>query len=377
MTDQRETRRPLCILHLEDSDLDHALLRRELGKQHEPIDLLRVETLDAFGAALDNRPFDIIIADYNLAGFTALQAWRLVQQKNQKIPFILLSGAIGEPAAVQAIRAGISDYLPKADLPKLRHVVQRAIEMHKVVLAKERADLELQQSQEQLARLTEHLQDTIEQERAAIAREIHDDIGGSLAAIRFDLSWLARHCPDDETRSHVTSATAMLQHAVEASQRIMRNLRPAILDQGLGAALQWLVQDFAARTRIETTLNQPTQLQTICQAIQLVAYRTAQEALTNIAKHAQCTRVKIEVSSDEQFLTLEISDNGVGASAEDLAKQQSFGLRGLRERAKTVGGWLDISSRPGCGLGLTLSVPMSDASVTPQELAADDQGNFV
>jgi len=377
MTDQHETPARLCILHLEDSEQDHWLVQRELGKLHETVHLLRVETLDAFAEALHGQVFQLILADYRLAGFTALDAWSLVKKSGVRLPFVLLSGAIGETAAVEAIKAGIADYLPKSDLGKLRHVVQRAIEMHKVILSKEQADHELLQSENRLARLAEHLQDTIEQERAAIAREIHDDIGGSLAAIRFDLSWIARHHPDEQTQSHVASATAMLQHAIQASQRIMRNLRPAILDQGLAAALGWLVEDFTRRTQLEASLSSPTRLEHLSKPVQLVAYRTAQEALTNISKHAQCSKVKVDVSGDEQVLTLEVTDNGIGASATDLAKTQSFGLRGLKERAKTVGGWLDVSSRAGSGMSITLTIPLTDIKDPRQEHQADDQGNFV
>lgn len=377
MTDRQETPARLCILHLEDSEQDHWLVKRELGKLHETLHLQRVETLDGFADALNGQTFQLILADYRLAGFTALDAWTLMQKSGVRVPFVLLSGAIGETAAVEAIKAGIADYLPKSDLGKLRHVVQRAIEMHKVILSKEQADHELLLSENRLARLAEHLQDTIEQERAAIAREIHDDIGGSLAAIRFDLSWIARHNPDAETQSHVTSATSMLQHAIQASQRIMRNLRPAILDQGLAAALSWLVEDFIRRTRLEASLNSPVNLDHLSKAVQLVAYRTAQEALTNISKHAQCSKVKVDVSSDDQVLTLEVADNGKGASALDLAKAQSFGIRGLKERAKTVGGWLDVSSRFGAGLAITLTIPLTDAADPLQEHSPDDQSNFV
>ncbi len=367
----------LCILHLEDSEQDHLLTRRELAKSGDSIDVVRVETLETFTSALKQGDFAVVIADYRLAGFTALDAWRWMQEMEVRTPFILLSGAIGETAAVEAIKAGISDYLPKSDLSKLRHVIQRAIEMHKVLLAKTHADQELAQSERRLASFSEHLQTTIEQERAAIAREIHDDIGGSLAAIRFDLSWIGRHTADIATLAHVTAATEMLQHAVEASQRIMMNLRPAILDQGLVAALHWMVGDFMKRTKIETIIRAPQQMAPLPKAIQLVAYRTAQEALTNIAKHAQCTRVKIDLSGDEDVLTLEISDNGQGASALDLSKPKSFGLRGLKERAKTVNGWVDISSTAGSGMAITLSVPLAATETLQKEQQSDDSRNFV
>ncbi len=362
MTNQAPTNPPLCILHLEDSAIDHALVERELRKSGSELDIQRVETLADFATTLSARRFNIILADYRLPGFTALDAWQILQEKKLRTPFILLSGAIGETAAVAAIKLGISDYLPKDDLGKLRHVIQRALEMHRIVLAKELADAELADSEKRLASFAEHLQTTIEHERAAIAREIHDDIGGSLAAIRFDLSWMGRHTTDPATLSHVNAATEMLQHAIEASQRIMMNLRPAILDQGLAAAIQWLGSCFTKRTGIEASLRSTQPLGPLPKAVQLAAYRTAQEALTNIGKYAHCSEVSIDLSDTEGLLTLEISDDGLGISEQDLRKPQSFGLRGLKERAKTVGGWLDVSARPGQGTSIILSIPLQDTA---------------
>ena len=154
-------------------------------------------------------------------------------------------------------------------------------------------------------------------------------------------------------------ATEMLQQAIGASQRIMMNLRPAILDQGLVAAVQWLAGGFAKRTGIKTTVHAAPEAGTLSKAVQLVAYRTAQEALTNIAKHADCSQVTIDLSDAENVLTLEIKDNGKGISPIELNKPQAFGVRGLHERAKTVGGWLDVSTHLGSGTSIILSVPLA------------------
>lgn len=357
----------LSILHLEDSEQDHRLVRREFQKSGGAFAIRHVENLEDFETALKQTRVDVVLADYRLPGFTALDAWQLMKRLSIRLPFILLSGAIGETAAVQAIQAGISDYLPKEDLSKLRHVTQRAIEMHHIVLAREQADAELALSQKQLASFAEQLQSTIEQERAAIAREIHDDIGGSLAAIRYDLAWIERHSPDVNTLKHVRAATEMLQHAVQASQRIMMNLRPAILDQGLIAAIHWLGDSFSRRTGISTAIRTQLKIEQLSKAIELTAYRTAQEALTNASKYAQCTQVKIELAGDEHFLTLEISDNGQGLPDSLAPKEGGFGLSGLKERAKTVGGWLDVSSHKGRGTSITLSVPIDGTQSMEQE----------
>ena len=354
-------RRSIRVLHLEDSVIDHQLVQRALAQSGVTFTIQRVETLRAFEETCDTSELDVILADYRLPGFTAIDAWNSLLSRHKRPPFILLSGAIGEAAAVAAIQLGMADYLPKDELSKLALAIQRAIEVQKARLAKAHADAELAASERRLSDFAEHLQTTIEQERAAIAREIHDDIGGSLAAISFDLAWIARHSQDLATVEHVKVATEMLQHAIGASQRIMMNLRPAILDQGLAAALDWLSSGFEKRTAIKT-LFRATPLQTeLSKEVQLAAYRTAQEALTNVSKYAQCKQVTIDLSDAHGVLTLEVSDDGCGIAAGDIEKPLAYGLRGLRERAKTVGGWLDVSTHAGVGTSIILSVPLTAA----------------
>lgn len=359
--------RHLNILHLEDSELDHQLVCRALRQDKLAFEITRVDSLSDFSKALAEHTFDVIVADYRLPGFTALDAWNQLQSSGARLPFILLSGAIGEPAAVAAIQLGISDYLPKDSLHNLARVIASALEVFKAKAAEARATAELAASEQRLAHFAQHLQTAIENERAAIAREIHDDIGGSLAAVRLDLAWLARHSQSADMQEHVATANDMLQHAIGASQRIMMNLRPAILDQGLYPAIQWLAESFQRRSGVKTSLvcNQPA-LQP-SKPIQLTAYRTAQEALTNISKYAQCSQVKLDLSDAEGVLTLEISDNGCGISEDALNKPESFGIRGLKERARVAGGWLDVSTRLGHGTTLILTIPLDGESRSASE----------
>jgi signal transduction histidine kinase len=356
------------ILHLEDSLIDHDLVCRALKSSGLQFSVFRVDTLDEFIKHLQETTVDVILADYRLPGFTAIDAWQLLQTTSLYRPFILLSGAIGEAAAVEAIKLGFSDYLLKDNLRKLSHVILRAIEINQSRRAKEQAVKDLEVSERRLAEFAGHLQDSIEQERAAIAREVHDDIGGSLAAANLDLAWVSRHTGDPVILGHVVAATEMLKHALGASQRIMLNLRPAILDQGLSASIQWLATSFEKRTGIKTRLRVARLESELSKAIQLTAYRTAQEALTNISKYAHCSLVTLELSDTEGMLTLEITDNGQGISDMDLNKTSSFGIKGLRERAKTVGGWLDVSTQSGSGTSIILSIPLPPtASPASQE----------
>jgi len=284
---------------------------------------------------------------------------------------VLVSGEIGEDTAVEAMRNGASDYLLKNNLARLEPALLHAIEAVQTRRAREQADLELGVSKQRVHELAQHLQTTIEMERAAIAREIHDDVGGSLTALKFDLAWIARHSGDPKVVSRVNGALETVTAAIEASQRIMHNLRPAILEQGLVAALQWMAARFERRTGVPCVLRTPPAalepLQNLPVGVPLVAYRTAQEALTNITKHAQASRVGIDLALAGGVLSLEVSDNGRGLSQEDLAKARSFGIRGLHERARTVGGWVDLSSGPG-GTTLILSVPLQDGAVCSIEL---------
>jgi signal transduction histidine kinase len=270
---------------------------------------------------------------------------------------------------VAAIQLGISDYLPKDDVRNLRRVIDRAIAVVEAKAAQARAALELAQSEQRLAQFAQHLQNAIENERAAIAREIHDDIGGSLAAVKLDLSWVARQPLTEPVQSHLASAGDMLQHAIGASQRIMMNLRPAILDQGLVPAIEWLAQGFQRRTGVRTSFSTNHDRLQASKAVELTAYRTAQEALTNISKYAECSAVRIELSDAEGVLTLEVSDNGRGIDNDALQKSSAYGIRGLKERAKVVGGWMDIISGTGQGTTVILSIPL--ASDEPGTLEAD------
>ncbi|HEX2009744.1 MAG TPA: histidine kinase [Roseateles sp.] len=348
--------RRLRILHVEDSELDHQLILAQLRRAGLEVEVERVDTLPEVAHAL-TQPWDAIVSDYNLPGFSGLVVLDMLKDSKRLLPFILVSGEIGEDTAVAAMRTGASDYLLKNNLNRLAPALLHAIEAVESQRARQEADRELRKSKQRLHELAGHLQTSVEMERAAIAREIHDDVGGSLTAIKFDLAWIARHAQDEAVRQRVQSALETVSSAIEASQRIMHNLRPAILEQGLVAAVQWMSMRFERRTGIVTTVRTSHEQIQLPAGVPLVAYRTAQEALTNVSKHANATRVSIELSVDSGVLTLEVGDNGNGIAPGDLAKARSFGIRGLHERAATVGGWVDLSSS-GRGTSLILSVPL-------------------
>lgn len=349
----------LRVLHLEDSDEDHALVLAYLRKGGIAGQVQRIETADELLLALNQSDWDLILSDYNLPGYSGLAALETVRSLGVLVPFILVSGEIGEDIAVQAMRNGANDYLLKSKLARLAPAALLAIEANRTRIAKQQTDLALSQSRQQLRELAQHLQTDMEHERAAIAREIHDDIGGALTAVKFDLAWIARHGGAHEgITQRAQQAMEAIAMAHEATQRIMHNLRPAILQQGLLPALQWMTDRFAKRTGIKTKFRSNNEQLVLPDALPLVVYRFAQEALTNVSKHAKASTVTVDLTQAAGVLSLEVSDNGRGLNQVDLAKARSFGIRGLRERAETIGGWVDISSSER-GTTLILSIPLS------------------
>ncbi|HSW05738.1 hybrid sensor histidine kinase/response regulator [Aquabacterium sp.] len=348
----------LKLLHIEDSPLDHDLALAHLRRAGHRLQALRVDSEADFRRALVAQEWDVVLSDFNLPGFTGLRAQEILKDSGLMVPFILVSGEIGEDTAVSAMRNGATDYLLKNNLARLAPAVEHAIEAGQERRARQQADRELAASRQRLSELAQHLQTSVEMERAAIAREIHDDVGGSLTAVKYDLAWIGRHVGSPEVQQRVASALETVDLAIEASQRIMHNLRPAILEQGLVAALQWMASRFEKRNGVPCTFRTSHETMQLPVGVPLVAYRFAQEALTNISKHAAASKVSIDLSLTRGVLSLEVEDNGRGLSSADLAKARSFGLRGLTERAGTVGGWVDVSSGA-AGTMLMLSVPVN------------------
>jgi signal transduction histidine kinase len=357
----------LRVLHLEDAAVDHELACAQLKRAGFEVQAVRVDTEDGFRQALASGCWDVVLSDFNVPGFTGAQALDLLKREGPPLPFVLLSGEIGEDTAVASMRDGASDYLLKNNLARLAPAIRNAIQANREHQARVQSDSELAASRQRLAELAQHLQTSIEMERAAIAREIHDDVGGSLTALKFDLAWIGRHAASPDVQMRVASALETVDQAIGASQRIMHNLRPAILEQGLVPALQWMTSRFERRNNVQCQFRTTHESINLPVGVPLVAYRFAQEALTNISKHTQATRVLVDLSLSAGVLSLEVSDNGCGLKPEDLTKARSFGLRGLHQRASTAGGWVDIASGAE-GTTLLLSVPLREAKAHAPEL---------
>ena len=221
----------------------------------------------------------------------------------------------------------------------------------------------LEKSRVQLQTHAEHLQRSIELDRKRIAREIHDELGQVLARLRLDLSWMTKRL---ETKSynvlggHIDSMQEMIDSTARAMQRIVGELRPTVLDDlGLTDAVKWLVDDFQKRTvdgleivsRIEEVKADADRSTAV--------FRICQEALTNAVEHANATRIEVSLKEEADHLILSVFDDGVGVTEEQVSGSTSFGLIGIRERARSCAGYADILGVPGGGTTIRVGIPLS------------------
>lgn len=224
-------------------------------------------------------------------------------------------------------------------------------------------DEALRESHERLHDLSAHMERRREEEKAAIAREIHDELGGTLAALNVDAHWLAEHLPDADAapRKRVRDMIDLIEGAAGTARRIITELRPAILDDlGLDAAIEWQVDEFRRRSGIDCRLSLAAERKP-GRDIALALFRILQESLTNVLRHARPTRVDVELWSEDDTLMLEVSDNGVGMDIA-VAESDGHGLRGMKERVRSLGGALEIASRPGRGVTVLARLPADGAA---------------
>jgi two-component system sensor histidine kinase UhpB len=231
------------------------------------------------------------------------------------------------------------------------------------ITASKQEQEEVVRSRARLAELTDHIEQVKEQERTRIAREIHDDLGGNLTAIKMALSMLAARLPDDQPQllEKTNYLDDLVDRTIEAVHRISLDLRPTMLDLGIVAALEWQAREFEKQMGIACVFRGPNEDVNLDDDHTAALFRIFQEALTNIAKHAGATRVTVSLRRQRAHLTLSICDNGRGIQAADRLKPHSFGLRGMSERAKALGGTLALSQTPGGGTMVTIKIRLASA----------------
>jgi PAS domain S-box-containing protein len=233
------------------------------------------------------------------------------------------------------------------------------------VTERRQAEEALEASRRQLRALSARLLSTREEERTSVAREIHDELGQGLTALKINLDWLERklgeRTGDDALNpllERVVEGGEMVESAIRSVQRIATELRPEVLDNlGLVPALEQEARRFQERTGVECDLHLPPEAPELPREAATAVFRIFQEALTNVARHARAHTARVTLATDAERLTLEIEDDGEGIRAEAAANPRSLGLLGMRERAAILGGDVAIAPVAPRGTRVTLRLP--------------------
>jgi signal transduction histidine kinase len=217
----------------------------------------------------------------------------------------------------------------------------------------------LQMSNEKLRRLAAHADQIKESERKRIAREIHDDLGQNLLALRIDADMLSSRTRRGHPRLHMR-ANATLEHidaTIKSVRQIINDLRPNVLDLGLGAAVEWQIAEFRRRTGIECTLHDAHNEIFLEDPAATALFRILQESLSNIVRHANATAVVVKLQQNTSGVSMSVADDGVGLRGADRNKPGSFGLVGIEERVRLLGGSCSLISSPGQGTTVCVTIP--------------------
>ncbi|WP_232250953.1 CHASE domain-containing protein [Janthinobacterium sp. 1_2014MBL_MicDiv] len=248
---------------------------------------------------------------------------------------------------------------------------RRAIQMANGMTEELRASqIRLQLSHQKLRRLAAHADQIKEEERKRIAREIHDDLGQNLLVLRIDADMLASRTQRRHPRLNARARSTLdqIDVTIKSVRQIINDLRPTVLDLGVNAAVEWQVAQFRLRTGIACEVSESHDDICLSDQCATALFRILQESLSNISQHANASRVQVKLEKCRDTVSMSISDNGVGAAIDGRNKLGSFGLVGIEERIKLLGGTFYIESSPGAGMSVHVSVPLSaDATRFPYQ----------
>jgi len=469
--------RKLSVLIIEDNQQDAELTANHLSEAGYDISYLRTDTADGMKAALNNQKWDLILSDYSMPGFDVPSALEIYHESGIDIPFIIISGAIGEEKAVELIKAGAHDYLLKDNMTRFATVIERELrevmvrrelinadaalknseekyrsyveyspdgvfvadengkylEVNKAathitgftkeellgmslsdllppdyiewgkehfysmmkngfangegifvhkdgtrkwwsvdavlltntrclgytkdITERKKSEMEVIKAKEQLELLNQYIIDAREDERALISRDLHDELGQALTALKLDLNWVRGNLHDKSNSvEKLNKMVEMTNDIIKKVQRISSELRPGLLDDlGLASTIEWYCGEFEERTGIKCKLV-VEDLLLADPKNDLALFRILQEALTNVIRHSRASCVNIELHYSEHDITMIIEDNGIGISSEKAELVNSLGLIGMRERARQCGGKIEFMKQNGNGTRIEVTI---------------------
>ncbi len=240
-------------------------------------------------------------------------------------------------------------------------VVEGWSELRALVKKQEAMLEELGRRTLELSSLSSFLQTHYEREKARLARELHDELGGILTPAKMDLSWLQAHVGQDaQSAERMARLSALIDQGIDLKRRVIEDLHPSLLDHlGLASAVQWYMEEACAAAKIKCSLVVSPQLERLDPDLEIAIYRIIQESLTNVVRHSKAKRVEVSMERTDKGLRVAVRDDGIGIADLERARKQSHGVAGMTQRTRALEGTIKVESRPGEGTRVEVFVPVA------------------
>ena len=347
------------VLLIEDNEDDAALVRHALTARPGFVwDLDWVDRLEVGAAALAEHPYQVVLLDLSLPDSRGLDGLTSLAHKFQDTPIVVVTGMEDEAIALDALRKGAQDYVTKEriDPYTLAHTMRYAME-------RKREECVLRRTTAELRALSAHVQQVREDERARIARDLHDELGQRLVGLKIAIARLEQASNPvglayEEMAPRTQAMTGMVNDTISTIRSLVRQLRPPVLDHlTLVESLAWLAHDFEQRTGITCRFHSGAITATLAPQEASSVFRVVQEALTIVVRHAGASHVDIRLNERQNTLHLTVQDDGRGITTAQARGRDSFGLMGIRERVLSLSGTLEVEGHEGGGTCLHLTIP--------------------
>lgn len=355
------------ILLVEDSPTDALLISEVVADIPDfEYELHTVERLVDGIAAIKDRHIDVVLLDLGLPGSRGIETFRAFHQQAPDLPILVLTALDDIAVGLLALSEGAQDYLIKKNIQT--DILGRAI---RYAIGRQELYIELRQSRDRLRKLATHLQTVRERERTRISREIHDELGQKMTALKMDLHWIEKKIsPSLASQSRevlvkrIHESEYLVDKVVQTIQRIAIELRPSALDHlGLLDAIRDESRRFEANTGIRVELLLPATLKINDIELSTTFFRIYQELLTNIARHARAKTVTVKFTWKDNIFALDVTDDGIGMQTGKRIWNTSLGILGMRERAATHGGSIHFDGKAGQGTQVLVKIPVVEDEV--------------
>lgn len=347
------------ILVVEDNIGDFVLIEDFIIDQIEFPTITHAKSFKEAENFLKETPnaFNVVLLDLSLPDNSGEKLIQEIIAHCKNIPVVVLTGYMNFAFGVKSLSMGVADYLLKEDL--------NGMSLYKsIVYSTERKKIstELEESEKRVRNFAIQLNNALEDERAHIAREIHDEFGQQLSGLKMSLSILKKQANSTvEQENLINSLVADVNVSIEMVRRIANELRPVLIDKlGLFIAIEWLFKEFEKKTGVKTQIDISTDLPILNKTAEINIFRICQEALTNITKHAKASEIKLKISNVLNQLVISIADNGIGMKSDSLKNPLSMGLLNMKERSHHIKAQLNITSDEQTGTNIELIVKKHD-----------------